>query len=158
MSDPGRVLSLDLGEKRIGVALSDPLRMIARPLTVVKRSSRKADFEKYAKLIEEHGATLIVVGLPTYLNGDESAMTKWVRDYSAELATKISIPLILHDENKSSDDARQRMIDLGYNRRKRDALRDAAAAAIFLQDYLDLTQPTGSGLDPVGFTPASEAK
>ena len=133
----GRVMALDLGEKRIGVALSDPFRMIAKPLTVVKRTSRKADFARYAELIAQHEVTAVVVGLPTYLNGKDSAMTRWVRDYSAEFATTINIPLLLHDESKSSDAARQRMIELGYNRRKREALRDAVAAAIFLQEFLE---------------------
>lgn len=133
----GRVLALDLGEKRIGVALSDPMRIIAKPLTVVKRTSRKADFAHYAELIAAHEVTAVVVGLPTYLNGKDSDMTRWVRHYSAEFATTINIPVILHDESKSSDDARERMIELGYNRRKREALRDAVAAAIFLQDFLE---------------------
>lgn len=139
--EEGRVMALDLGEKRIGVALSDPMRMIATPLEVVNRSSRKADYASYIKLIAEHDVKAVVVGLPTYLNGDESEMTTWVRHYSAEFSQMIEIPLHLHDENLSSERARTRMIELGYNRRKREQLRDAVAAAIFLQDFLDLHAP-----------------
>ena len=141
LNEDGRVMALDLGEKRIGVALSDPLRMIATPLEVVKRSSRKADYARYMELIAEHDVRAVVVGLPTYLNGDESEMTEWVRHYSAEFEQLLNIPLHLHDENMSTERARSRMNELGWNRRKREQLRDAVAAAVFLQDFLDLNAP-----------------
>ena len=137
----GRVLAIDLGEKRIGLALSDGLRIVAKPLHVFERTSRRADFDEYRRMILENDVTLVVMGLPTYLDGSDSDQTRWVRDYSAELAQNIDVPLTLHDETHSTDIARQRMIELGYNKKKRQSERDAVAAAVILQDFLDL-QPT----------------
>ncbi len=134
----GRMLGFDLGEKRIGLAISDPLRITARPLQVVQRTSRRNDFAIYQQIIAEHDISALVVGLPTHLDGRESPMSAWVRDYAAEMAQKLDLPLFFHDEHHTTDDARRRMIDLGYNRQKREKLRDAVAAAIILQDYLDL--------------------
>ncbi len=135
--EAGRVLAIDLGEKRIGLAISDSLRIVAKPLTVFSRTSRRADFAQYQAAIAENEITLVVMGLPTYLNGTDSDQTRWVRDYSADLAANIAVPLVFQDETHSTDAARERMIALGYNRKKRQAQRDAVAAAIILQDYLD---------------------
>lgn len=135
--EAGRVLAIDLGEKRIGLAISDALRIVAKPLRVFARTSRRADFEQYKRAIVEHDITLVVMGLPTYLDGTDSSQTRWVRDYSAELAQQISQPVTFQDESHSTDRAREQMILLGYSRKKRQAQRDAVAAAIILQDYLD---------------------
>lgn len=133
----GRILAIDLGEKRIGLALSDALRVVAKPLHVFKRTSRQNDLSHYRTIIAEHEVTLVVMGLPTFLDGSDSDQTRWVRDYSAELAQNISVPLVFHDETYSTENARQRMRDLGYSQKKRQQQRDAVAAAMFLQDYLD---------------------
>lgn len=133
----GRILAIDLGEKRIGIALSDAMRVVSRPLHVFKRTSRKADFAHYQQLIDQHGVTLVVMGLPTYLDGSDSEQTKWVRHYSAELAQNISVPLVFQNEAHSTKNARKRMSELGYNQKKQAKLRDAVAATLFLQEYLD---------------------
>ena len=133
----GRILAIDLGEKRIGVALSDAMRIVSKPLHVFKRTSRKADFAHYQQLIDQHDVMLVVMGLPTYLDGSDSDQTKWVRHYSAELADNISVPLVFQNEAHSTQKARQRMNELGYNQKKQDQQRDAVAAALFLQEYLD---------------------
>ncbi|MGB1251734.1 MAG: Holliday junction resolvase RuvX [Candidatus Promineifilaceae bacterium] len=133
----GRLLAIDLGEKRIGIALSDAMQIVSKPLHIFQRTSRKADFAHYQQLINEHDVVLVVMGLPTYLNGDDSTQTKWVRHYSAELAENISVPLVFQNEAYSTKNAHKRMNELGYNQKKQDQQRDAVAAALFLQEYLD---------------------
>ena len=82
----GRVMALDLGEKRIGVALSDPTRTIASAHSVLTRKSRLEDSARYAHLIAENGVTLLVLGLPITLGRQEGTRAAWVRDYAADLA------------------------------------------------------------------------
>ncbi|MEW5986261.1 MAG: Holliday junction resolvase RuvX, partial [Chloroflexota bacterium] len=84
---PGKckILALDLGEKRIGVAVSDETRTIARSLTVLNRTSRLADFEKIGRIVDEQGVNLLVVGLPIELDGAEGARAAWTRNYTAAL-------------------------------------------------------------------------
>lgn len=135
--DPGRVMAVDLGEKRIGIALSDPTRMLARSHAVLPRRARADDFARYNALIAEHDVRLIVFGLPRYLDGSDSTMTAWVRDYAADCARHVPVPVVLWDETLSSRTAHALLKEQGLNRRRRHARIDAAAAAVFLQSYLD---------------------
>lgn len=132
-----RIMALDLGEKRIGIALSDPSGTIATPHSTLKRTSRKADFAHYQALIAQHEVGRVVVGLPTKLDGQDSQMTRWVRDYAADLVTHIAVPLVLHDETFTSNMADAALRERGFGRKKRQDHIDAVAAAIFLQDYLE---------------------
>jgi len=138
MNEHGRYLSIDLGEKRIGIAISDSMRMLAKPLTTILRTSRKADMEAYQKLIKENDVILVVMGLPTYLDGTDSDQTRWVRDYTAQLKETINIPVVFQNEALSSKRALDSMIQNGSNRKKRATQIDAVAAAHILQDYLDI--------------------
>lgn len=147
MSAPGRIMALDLGEQRIGIALSDPLRIVATPHSVWLRDSRAKDFAHYAALITANAVTLVVVGLPRGLAGQETPFSAWVRDYAGDLAGRLGVAVQLHDEALTTELARERMVALGYNRRKRAAQRDAVAAAFILQDYLDRL---GRSIDPDG--------
>ena len=130
------MLAIDLGEKKHGVAVSDPLRMVARGLCVIKRLSRKEDFVRFGRLIEENDVKLIVMGLPTYLDGSDSDQTRWVRDYAAELAENVPVPVVFHDEALTSKMAVETLVSRKQWRKKRDQL-DAVAAAHILQDFLD---------------------
>ena len=102
-------MAIDLGEKRIGIALSDPTRMLASAHSVIKRSSRKADFAQYQQIIAANDVTLIVMGLPLTLDGGDSATTRWVRDYAAHLAAEITVPLQLWDETYTTKQAHASM-------------------------------------------------
>jgi putative holliday junction resolvase len=130
-----RYLALDLGDKRIGVAISDTLGMIARPLTVIERTSRVADFEAYAALVAEHRVDELVVGLPISMDGTEGRQAEWVRDYSADLATALDLPLHLWDERLTTEEAVDIMRAQG-KRPSKDWI-DAVAAAVILQNFLD---------------------
>ncbi len=133
----GRVMALDLGEKRIGVALSDESQRIARPYTVLKRSSREADFEKIRQIIAEQNVTLLVIGLPTLLSGQEGDKAAWVRDYASELAQSIDCRIELFDESLTTVDAEASLRNRGIRGKRKRQRIDAVAAAFILQSFLD---------------------
>lgn len=133
----GRVMALDLGEKRIGVALSDPTCTIARSHAVLPRTSRLADFEKICQIIEENGVALLVVGLPIPLSGVEGQMVAWVRDYTADLGRRLTIPVEFWDESFSTVQAQASLRARGKKAKQQRGWVDAVAAAFILQDYLD---------------------
>jgi putative holliday junction resolvase len=133
----GRVLALDLGEKRIGVAVSDETRTIARSHSVLLRTSRLADFEKIGRIIDEEGVTLVVVGLPVHLDGREGQKAAWVRDYTAALANHLNVAAELWDEALTTVAAQESMRQRGQSRRKQRQWIDAVAAAFILQSYLE---------------------
>ncbi len=130
-------MALDLGEKRIGVAISDPTRLIASPHSIIKRTSRAADFEQYARLIEANGITLLVIGLPITLGGEEGQRAAWVRDYAAGLSDHVDIPIEFWDESLTTVDATAALHAQGRRGRKVKERVDAVAAALILQSYLD---------------------
>lgn len=134
---PGKVMALDLGDTRIGVALSDATRTIAKAYQVIKRKSRAEDFARYQRIIDEQKVTLLVVGLPVRLDGTDSPQTAWVRDYTAELAANISVPVVLHDEALTTRAAENSLRELGIRGKKARKQVDAVAAALILQSFLD---------------------
>ena len=143
----GRILSLDLGEKRIGVAVSDELRMIARSLTVLQRQSRLADFERIRQIVDEQAVTLIIVGLPVLASGQEGEKAAWVRDYAQDMHGKLGIPLQYWDESYTTVQAEASLRERGIRGRKGRKQVDAVAAAFILQSYLD-AQDVGLATQP----------
>jgi putative Holliday junction resolvase len=133
----GRVMAIDLGEKRIGIAISDPLRLVAKGHSVIKRKSRREDFERYQNVIEEQKITLVVMGLPIPLSGIEGDKAAWVRDYTADLQTHLSIPIVLWDEALSTKKAEASLRERGKRLKQIKERVDAVAAAFILQDYLE---------------------
>jgi len=130
-----RYLALDLGDRRIGVAISDTLGMLARPLEVFKRTSRVADFAHVGHLVTQHQVDAIIAGLPISMDGSEGRQAAWVRNYSAALTETLSIPLHLWDERLTTEEAISIMRAQGKSPTK-DWI-DAVAAAVILQSYLD---------------------
>ena len=134
----GRILALDLGEKRIGVALSDPLRMVARPLTVVQRASKVKDFAAIDRLVAEHGVSLVLCGYPLSLDGSEGPQGRRIRRYAEKLAEALPVEVVLWDESYSTAEAERLMSSQrGLTPRERRGWVDAVAAAVILQGYLD---------------------
>lgn len=135
---PGRVMALDLGSRRIGVALSDAGRHVARGYATLARRSRQADWERFRAIIEAEGVTLVVIGLPLLRDGDDSATTTWVRDYAADCAAQLPTPVLLWDESLTSQQADVTLRAQGVaTRRARAARMDAVAAAHILQAFLE---------------------
>lgn len=131
---PGkRILALDVGERRIGVAVSDPLGMIARPLMVLTRASRQDDLRAIQALVAEHDVGLVLVGLPLTLRGEHGPQAQQVERYAAQLAEGLSAPIRFWDERFSTSEAQ----DLVKARKKKPEAIDALAAAVFLQTYLN---------------------
>lgn len=132
-----RILALDLGEKRIGVALSDELHLLARSYAVIERSSRKADFEQIATIARGHDVGHLVVGLPIDPRGEEGAIARWVRDYTADLAGHLGVDYTLWDERLTTAEASASMRARGVRAEDQKEWIDAVAAAFILQRYLD---------------------
>ncbi|HET6447315.1 MAG TPA: Holliday junction resolvase RuvX [candidate division Zixibacteria bacterium] len=130
-------MALDLGEKRIGVALSDPSRTIAAGYGAVKRTSRQSDYEKLGNIAKENDVDLIIVGLPIPLSGQEGTRAAWARDYASALGSALGIPFKLWDEALTTVDAEASLRARGYNAKRRREMVDSVAAAFILQSYLD---------------------
>jgi putative Holliday junction resolvase len=145
--DMQRVLGLDVGDRRIGVSVSDPTRTIARPLETIVRASRKEDFAAIAALVAEHDVGLIVVGRPLSLDGSEGPQARRIAHYAAALAESLNVPVTSWDERYTTVTAEE-ILGLG-SQKKRRARRsdrggvDTVAAAVILQSYLDsLNRPS----------------
>lgn len=137
-------MALDLGEKRIGIAISDPTRMIASPHLVLSRRSRAEDFARYRTLIREQAVTLVVIGLPITLGGQEGQRATWMRNYAEELAQNIDVPIVFWDESLTTIAATEALHAQGRRGRKLKDRVDAVAAAIILQSYLDANEGDSS--------------
>ena len=137
MTLPGRVMALDLGSKRIGVAVSDPTRTIAQSHSVLKRKSREEDFARYQQILAEQQVTLLVVGLPTTADGEDSETAVWIRDYMAQFSQQSEVPIEFWDESFSTVQAEASLRQRGKRGKKARAKVDAVAAAFILQSYLD---------------------
>ena len=137
----GKLLALDVGLARIGVAVCDPLRLAARPLQVIVRRSRRADFALLAYLVQEQEAVALIVGLPLNMDGSEGVQAQTVRKWADRLAYALRAlgalrPIIFWDERLSTF-AAQELLNVGDNKRGKKIGEDAAAAAVILQSYLD---------------------
>jgi putative Holliday junction resolvase len=132
-----RVLGLDIGERRIGVAVSDPTGTVARPLATLVRTSRQSDFQTIRRLIEEHAADRVVVGLPLSLNGSEGPQARQTRRYAQHLAEAVPVPVEFWDERYSTATAAEILIGTKRRRPSAQSSVDAVAAAVLLQSYLN---------------------
>ena len=133
-----RVLGIDLGAKRIGIAVSDSSGTVAGPLTVVQRSgSLKRDHDVIAQLVVEEEVGAVVVGLPLNMNGSEGPAAKAARQEAAQIATVIGVPVHLHDERRSTVEAERVLKEANIKTPKRRTVVDKVAATVFLQSWLD---------------------
>jgi len=132
-----RVLAVDHGEKRIGLAISDPTATIASPLTVIEHVSRALDAAQVAALAAQHDAGLIIVGQSFDEEGRPNAAGRSAARFAEALRGQIDIPVEMWDESLSTSDARAARVELGVPRKKRAGHQDALAAAVILQSYLD---------------------
>lgn len=138
-----RIVGLDVGARRIGVAVSDVTQLLARPLDVIQVS--RLDAAAVARVAEriqvlrdeEDGVERLVVGLPRHLDGTPNAMTESVSQFARDVGVRLDVPVSLQDERLSSREAESRLARREKDWRARKARLDAAAAAVILQDYLD---------------------
>ena len=135
----GRILGIDYGDSRVGLALSDPTKTIASPFQTISNRGQGWLFQKLNHIIIEKDIEFLVIGLPIGLNGKDTQQTKKVRDFAKAIEV-IKLPIYLQDERLSSQSAakslREQKIKTGHNKH----LIDERAAAIFLQQYLDYSK------------------
>ena len=132
-----RVMGLDVGEKRIGVALSDETGTIAQGKGVLRRRTLEEDTKHLAEKARAWGVTQIVVGLPLNMDGTEGKQARAVREFAQALEGVAGIPVELWDERLTSAEAERVLLEANFSRRKRKGLRDELAAVLILQSWLD---------------------
>jgi putative Holliday junction resolvase len=137
-----RVLGVDYGSVRIGLAVSDPERKIAFPLTTLERRDRAHDAAAFQRNVEEEAIGQIVVGLPVHLSGREGQKATEARAFGQWLGTVTGLPIVFWDERFTTVEAESALWSAGLTHKKRKARRDRVAAQIMLQAYLDAGCPT----------------
>jgi putative holliday junction resolvase len=140
VGEPGRVLGLDLGDARIGVAISDDARRMAVPLGTV-RTGAPADVRAIAELVREHGVTLVVVGYPLLLSGEAGERAHHAERFAAALNDLLAVPVVLHDERLSTVEAERALRETGASAGDRRRSVDRSAATVILQAWLDTGRP-----------------
>ncbi len=133
-----RFLGLDIGSKRIGIAVSDELGLTAQPvMTLVRKRNPKDDLRSIARLSRKFGCAAIVAGDPLHLSGEISAQAQKTRLFAEELARMANLPLHLWDERLTSHEAHEILYASGKSRQEHAALVDQVAATLILQSFLD---------------------
>ncbi len=132
-----RILGLDLGTRRIGVALSDPTRTVAVPLATVPHASSRRDLDRVAELCSAHAVARIVVGWPRNMDGSIGVAARRAEKFAQILRRALDVPVDLWDERLSTAAAERALLQANLRRDRRRDLRDRVAAAVILQAYLD---------------------
>ena len=141
-----RYLGLDVGNRRIGVAVSDELGLTAQPvLTLERRSSRREDLRSLARLCRRYGVAGIVVGDPVHLSGEDSPQAAKTRAFAAELGELAGLPIHLWDERLTSEEAHGILYRAGRPRQEHSKVVDQVAATLILQSFLDEGKEQGTG-------------
>ncbi len=136
----GPLIALDVGTKTIGLAVCDPLRMLARPLSTLRRQGVNKDVARLLPTVQQAGAVGLVVGLPLGLDGSETRSTRLARQMGDALAAATGLPLAYHDERFSSVQAERYLLEQDASRARRKRSIDQAAAAVILQDFIDSSE------------------
>ena len=134
---PGRVLAVDLGTVRVGLALSDPLRMTGQPLGRIARRALRDDLAALLEIVRENEVAVVVVGHPLLMSGVSGERAQDAEAFVERLRSEVSCPVVLWDERLTSVQANRALIEGNVRRRNRRDVVDAAAAAILLQSWLD---------------------
>jgi putative Holliday junction resolvase len=133
----GRVLALDFGSRRIGVAISDPLGITAQQLPAVQREGDRKDIEEIAELAKEYQVDTVLIGLPLLPGGTEGTQAAKARAFARKVHERLGIPVVPWDERFTTAQAERHLVSVGLRREKRKEIRDSLAAAFLLQSALD---------------------
>lgn len=140
-SDPAtaiqRVLGLDVGSKRIGIAISDPLGITAQGLETLQRKNKRLDFEALAKLVRDHGVSEIVVGFPLRMSGEEGIQAEKMQRFAEELRERVGLPVHLWDERLTSAEANRLLRETEMSIKRRGQVVDQMAAVLILQSWME---------------------
>jgi putative Holliday junction resolvase len=134
---PGRVLALDLGTVRVGLALSDPLRITGQPLGRLPRRALRDDLHALIDLVRENDVAVVVVGHPLLMSGVAGERALDAEAFAERLRSAVSCPVVLWDERLTTVQAERALLEGNVSRRNRKTVVDAAAAALLLQSWLD---------------------
>ncbi len=137
----GRLLALDLGAKRVGVAICDELRVTVRPLAAIERRSWKDLLRRVSELIESYEARALIVGLPSRLDGAEGPAAKEARSIAEKFQRSLSVPVYLQNESLTTFEAASHLKAAGKRKGYIDQQIDSEAAAIILRDFIHEQQP-----------------
>jgi len=137
MSSKGRILALDYGEKRIGIALSDPNRIFSKPLCFLSNKGFEQLLEELKKLITLHQVTLLIIGIPYAIDGSITPKTEECQQIMNRLKDDLSIPVEGFDERYSTWEANEELKKMGYNWRQAKEIKDAMSAAMILKEFLN---------------------
>ena len=138
-----RILGLDVGERRIGVALSDPLGLSAQRLTVLERSGARADVDAVCALIDKHQVASVVVGLPLTMRGTHGPQAQRATSFAQALRRQSAVPVQLVDERLTTVEGERALLATDASRRKRKQVIDQVAAQLILQHYLETQRAKG---------------
>lgn len=133
----GTVLAFDFGEKRIGVAMGETMLKLAHPLQTIESEKNDEKFAAIEKLLAEWRPSLLVVGLPTFLDGSSHELTHLAKKFAQRLEGRFRLPVAMVDERLSSAEAAQRLAETGIRGRAQKEFLDACAAQTILQSYFD---------------------
>ncbi|MBI1955150.1 MAG: Holliday junction resolvase RuvX [Acidobacteria bacterium] len=136
-SGEGRVLAIDLGTRRMGLAVSDPLRLIAQGLPTYHRQNKRQDLGRLSSLVREYEVSLIVVGNPVNMNGTEGTQSAKAREFADELEQRLDVAVQMWDERLTSVEANRVLDESGVDRNKRAEVVDRVAAVLLLENFLD---------------------
>jgi putative Holliday junction resolvase len=135
--DQSRILALDLGKKRIGLAISDPLRITAQGLPNLVRTNKRSDLAALEAIVREREVGLILMGNPINMGGAEGRQSGWVREFAQAIESRLGVPVKFWDERLTSVQAGRVLRESGISIEKRAAAVDRLSAVILLQSYLD---------------------
>ena len=132
-----RIIALDIGEKRVGVAISDPTERVATPVCVLAATDIEQNAKPWRRVLDDWRPEAIVCGLPLTLSGEEGPQAERVRQVAAKVAEQTSLPLYFTDERLSSSEAKRSLREKGFSEKAMRGKVDMIAASIFLQAWLD---------------------
>lgn len=135
-----RIMGLDLGDKTIGVAISDAMKWTAQGLETIQRKQEKQDVQRLREIVSEHEVESIVLGLPVNMNGTMGPRSELVKNFAAVLEKQLKLPVYFWDERLSTVAAERTLLEADISRKKRKHVIDKLAAVIILQGYLDARQ------------------
>jgi putative holliday junction resolvase len=132
-----RTLGLDVGDRRIGIALSDPEGILASPFTIIERADDEQSITAIADIVQKQGVNLIIAGLPQSLSGAEGQQAEKVRAFIQKLSERVPVPVVFRDERLTTVAVSRLMQSVSSRKSKKKERQDARAAAVILQGYLD---------------------
>jgi len=137
-----RSLGLDIGDKRVGVALSDPEGILASPFTIINRTDDRTDVEAIINIVNQQQVKQVIVGLPRSMDGSIGRQAEKVEAFAQKLCSHTEVPVEFRDERLTTVSAKRLMQSVGKKKTRKKARDDAIAAALILQSYLDETHST----------------